>query len=61
MPSSQRPIMGATPYQGGTTFRVDTNTKGSRRLTIWYNKEDAAIETSDGSIWGTGTKTRDYY
>jgi hypothetical protein len=23
-----------------------------RRLTIWYNKEVAAIETSEGSIWG---------
>jgi len=25
---------------------------GKRRLTVWFNKETAAIETSDGSIWG---------
>jgi hypothetical protein len=25
---------------------------GKRRLTVWFNKEIAAIETSDGSIWG---------
>ena len=25
---------------------------GTKRLTIWYNKEMAAIETSEGSIWG---------
>lgn len=24
----------------------------SRRITIWYNKEMAAIETPEGSIWG---------
>jgi len=24
----------------------------SRRMTIWYNKEMAAIETPEGSIWG---------
>ena len=24
----------------------------SRRMTIWYNKEMAAIETPQGSIWG---------
>ena len=25
---------------------------GKRRFTIWFNKDIAAIETSDGSIWG---------
>lgn len=25
---------------------------GKRRLTVWFNKEIAALETSDGSIWG---------
>ena len=25
---------------------------GPKRLTIWYNKEAAAIETAEGSIWG---------
>jgi hypothetical protein len=27
-------------------------TDGPKRLTIWYNKEVAAIETAEGSIWG---------
>ena len=25
---------------------------GKRRLTVWFNKDIAAIEASDGSIWG---------
>jgi hypothetical protein len=30
----------------------ESDVDGKRRLTVWFNKEIAAIETSDGIIWG---------
>lgn len=30
----------------------DSDGDGRRRLTVWFNKEIAALETSDGSTWG---------
>lgn len=36
-----------------SVYAVDgSSVDRSRRLTIWYNKEMAAIETPGGSIWG---------
>ena len=29
-----------------------TEGDGRRRLTVWFNKEMAAVETGDGSVWG---------
>jgi len=36
-----------------SVYAVDGSSAGrSRRMTIWYNKEMAAIETPEGSVWG---------
>lgn len=36
-----------------SVYAIDGSASNSpRRLTIWYNKEVAAIETAEGSIWG---------
>lgn len=36
-----------------SVYAIDGSaSNGPRRLTIWYNKEVAAIETAEGSIWG---------
>ena len=43
MPSSQRPFMGATPYQGGTTFRV------------WAPFADRVSVSGDFNNWSTNS------
>jgi hypothetical protein len=36
-----------------SVYAINSSVANSpRRFTIWYNKEMAAIETSEGSIWG---------
>lgn len=54
MPASQRPYMGAIPYDGGTTFRVWAPFASSVSVAGDFNKWDLKVNPLFGRIMDIG-------